>query len=167
MAVDHAQRARWVSRVLRLREAGLTNLGLEDVQGAVERVPPETSALEHELGIGTEDAHVIGASGHPLAGIISTFNDLDGDDTFVAKLFDMSVDELIEKWRDETATAHEQMVADGAMDQADVDACYESQNADEALAVEQYDEMTDTGSWPEPHRLGHGYAMRQEAKRNG
>jgi len=172
MAVDHAQRARWASRVLRLRQAGL-GLGLDDVQstaGAVEKSNPETAALERELGVGEVDQHVIGASGHPLTALVASFADLEGDDNYVIKLFDMDIDALVEESRKETGAAHEQMVSHVdqlkpgtiAMSQGDVDDCYSSQDEDELAYLDGVEEMQGTGAWPDAHRLGHGHAMQQE-----
>ena len=152
MAVDHAQRARWVSRVLRLRQAGLP-FSLKDVQATATDITPDARV---------DEPHSIGGEGHPLTGIIGSFNDLGDDDKYIEKLFDMDIDELIDESRKETTTAHEQMVADGFMEQADVDACYDSQDEDETVYVEQAEEKLSTGDWPVPHRLGHGYAMTQE-----
>lgn len=170
MAVDHAVRARWASRVLRLRQGGLA-FSLDDVQataGAVEEPPSrEVKDLEETLGVGDEDQHVIGAAGHPLSGLIRSFTDLDGEDNYVGKLFDMEVDELVEEWRKETGEAHKQMTSGAEvnampMTKAELDDCYKSQERDEALYEDQVDEMQETGFWPDPHRLGHGVAMQRE-----
>lgn len=151
MAVDHAERARWASRVLRIRQAGLS-LPLADIQSTAGEMPDPEEA----------DEHTIGAPGHPLAGVMLTFRDLNGEDNYVSKLFDMDVDELVEEWRKETGNAHEQMVGDGAMTRKELDACYASQEEDEETYHMQAEDMQSRGSWPEPHRLGHGEAMRRE-----
>lgn len=176
MAVDHTQRARWAHRVLRLREGGV-NLSLDDVQstaGAVERTPdPDVQRLENELGVGEVDAHVVGAAGHPLTGLFRSFADLGDDDNYIGKLFEMDVDELLEAWRKETTEAHEQIVSHIdqlpkhtiAMSRNELNAAYDSQDDDEGFYDEQAEEMTGTGAWPDPHRLGHGFAMQKEADR--
>lgn len=153
MAVDHAQRARWASRVLRLRQAGLS-FKLEDVVETGRGLK-----VDEEL-----DTHVIGAGDqHPLGPLMRSFSDLGGDDKYVNALFDMSIDSLIEEWRNETSSAHDQMVANGDITQDEVNDTYASQDQDEEDYRDDAESMLDTGDWPVPHRLGHGYAMTQEA----
>lgn len=128
---DASERARIVHRVIRLREGGLGQLSLVDIENTVNGLP-EQSAGDHQI-IGGQDTH-------PLAGVLRALNDVEDKDA-VDEILAMDHAALMEEWSRCTAehnTAENKTAFNKAV---------KSQNKDLAEAKQAAEQMEETGDW--------------------
>jgi len=96
MAADASEKGRIIHRVIRLKEGGLSNLTLHDIEATAGSLAPQAEIAEAmpQL-IGGQDAH-------PLTGVIRTLSQVE-DKSALKRYLQMDEEQLLEEWREVTA----------------------------------------------------------------
>lgn len=134
MAADASEKARIIHRVIRLREGGLSNLSLHDIEATANSLAPQAELAEGmpQL-IGGQDAH-------PLSGVIRALAQVE-DKNALTQIMNMTHEQLLEAWSELTAEHNREA------DKTGFNKAVKSQNKDLAAYNDAAASREEEGEW--------------------